>query len=125
MDEAISAAPMLSHQSYVKGNHLTEEHINGVRALLSAELEKDCESTKQELKDLREQDPLYQQDALKTSFLSKMAKHGPKHRKVGVQAVVSNDGTPILQSEEVGYFLGDYWGNKFSHRPYNRRPHSA
>ena len=111
-ERCFKAAPMLKHDSWVKGMRLSDAHRREIRNILHEAVLKEKDEIIAENEELNTL-PEYLKTSHKQNFMQKLAKCNPSKTKVGIEAVYDNNDDPILDKDQAMTFLGNYWGQKF------------
>ena len=69
----------------------------------------------EEVKDL----PEYEKRKRIKSLTAKLSRWSPKHRRIGLQAVVDDRGVPLHEENEASKCISDYWGQVMSRKDVN------
>ena len=109
--QAMEAAPQLKHDSFSGQLPVSADHLALIRCVLQEALQKDDAEQQVELEQLANV-PEYERQRIKNDLMQRLARHNPKRRKLGIEAVRGADGVPILDKVAAGDHLSMHWGGQ-------------
>ena len=114
MKKAFIAAPQLLHDDYDEDSDasLSSAHVSHIRRILNDSLKMSEQELRAELQAAQKL-PEYASDKVKQGLMAQLARHNPKHQKMGIEAVKGDDGMPIFNKSEAHSYLGRFWGKQF------------
>jgi hypothetical protein len=110
--KAIKAAPQLGHQSFCGKLPLEQNHILHIRQVLQEALHISDREAEEEIKNASKE-PEYRRCKIKDGLANRLSLHNPKRQRVGIEAVKTTEGVPLLEKDEANAYLGSFWGTKF------------
>ena len=110
--EAMHVMTELQHGTSTGSLPTSREHLDHIREILPETLHSSDEEAMRQLESEGEsEDPDF--GKRRDGLMKKLALHNPWKRKLGIEAVRTQDGTPIFEESEVNAYLANHWGSQF------------